>query len=93
MIQKKEQNMFLHLLLLKDFLKEEKGISCRSPKDCFRESFHHKVISINPEWLRMTDRRNAAVHTYNEPLADSLYAELPEFLKLFQELLKKVENY
>lgn len=79
--------------LLKDFLKEERGISCRSPKDCFRQAFHHKIIEINPEWLRMTDQRNAAVHTYNEQLADGLYKELSDFLKLFQGLQKSIENY
>ena len=79
--------------LIKDFLEEEKGVSCRSPKDCFRLAFHNRIIEPNPEWLRMTDRRNSAVHTYSEPLANSLYKDLPNFIQLFQKLLKDIKNY
>ncbi len=79
--------------LLKSFLEEEKAVICRSPKDCFKEAYHHNIMSYKDEWIRMTDRRNVAVHTYNEELAEDIYKKLPDFLKLFQELLNKIENY
>lgn len=79
--------------VLKNFLQEEKSIICRSPKDCFRQAFQQGILNYTEEWLIMTDRRNDAVHTYNEQLADNIYKELPNFLKLFQGLLEKIENY
>jgi nucleotidyltransferase substrate binding protein (TIGR01987 family) len=76
--------------LLKTYLEEEKGVSCQSPKECFREAFRQGLIDYDEFWLKITDLRNQAVHTYGEKFAESLYRELPEILKYFQLLLKKI---
>lgn len=77
--------------LLKTYLEEEKGIFCQSPKDCFREAFRQGLIDYDEFWLKMTDWRNQAVHTYGEKFANSLYQKLPEILKHFQLLETKIK--
>jgi nucleotidyltransferase substrate binding protein (TIGR01987 family) len=76
--------------LIKAFLEKEKGISCRSPKDCFREAFSQGIIEYDKLWLKMTDWRNLAVHTYGEKFANALYRNLPSALKRFKLLRDKL---
>lgn len=77
---------------LKAELENQKGILCSSPNDCFKEAYRQGLISYSNEWIKMTKERNLAVHTYGEKFADSLYRELPKFLKLFKELLVNAEK-
>ena len=77
---------------LKAFLEEGYGVRCASPKTCFREAFSQELIDYDELWLKMTDWRNEAVHTYNEKLADALYKKLPEALKQFQLLEKQLRK-
>ena len=72
--------------LIKSYLEEKKGITCFSPKDCFKEAFPQGLIEYNELWLKMTDWRNITVHTYSEKFADKLYQKFPSLLKLFQKL-------
>ena len=73
--------------LLKARLEDEKGVSCQSPKDCFREAYRNSFIEYDDFWITMTDWRNQAVHTYGEAFAENLYGKLPETLKRFNQLL------
>ncbi len=79
--------------LVKAFLEEEKGIKCFLPKDCFREAYRQGIIDYDNLWIKMTDLRNEAIHTYNEKFADEFYEKLSEMLKLFQSLQEKIERY
>ncbi len=72
---------------LKVRLEEEKGIICRSPKDCFREAYRQGLIDYDEFWLELTDRRNETAHTYDEKIADRVYACLSEAFPRFQRLL------
>ena len=38
--------------------------------------------------LVMTDDRNLTVHTYNEALADAIFARLPDYAQLMDEWLR-----
>ena len=76
---------------LKSYLFQEKGATCLSPKDCFKEGFKRGVVNYDDLWNKICDERNLAVHTYDEKFADALYAELPKFLKLFEELKEKIK--
>ncbi len=78
--------------LVKAVLEEEKGVSCFSPKDCFREAFRQKIIDPDPMWLRIVDLRNFSVHIYDEKFADDLYKRLPKILKMFKVLQKSLEK-
>jgi len=77
---------------IKAFLEEKKGISISSPKECFREAFRQGLIDYDELWLKMTDWRNEAVHSYSEKFVDNLYKKFPKVLKLFsllEETIKK----
>lgn len=78
--------------LIKAALEEEKGIKCMSPKECFREAYRQGILDYDDFWLKMADWRNIAVHTYGEKFADSFYEKLPEALKRFKLLGKRVKE-
>jgi len=75
---------------IKAYLEEKKGISCFSPKECFREAFRQGLIDYDELWLKMTDWRNQAVHSYSEKFANELYKRFPKVLKCFQFLREKI---
>lgn len=62
------------------------GKECSSPRGCLEEAYQEKIIKYDDLWLDLINWRNNAVHTYNEKLADRLYADLPPALKKFKEL-------
>lgn len=76
--------------VIKAFLEEEKGIICASPKDCFRQAYGSGLIEYDEFWLKMTDWRNEAVHTYSEKFADAFYKKLAQTLKCFRLLEKNL---
>lgn len=77
---------------IKAFLEEYKGVTCRSPKACFREAYRQEILDYDEFWLKMADWRNQAVHTYSEKFADILYERLPKTLKSFQLLEKRIKE-
>lgn len=66
------------------------GITCRSPKGCFKEAFKLGIIEDDPLWPIMIEDRNLTVHTYNEATAQELYNRLKNYIPLFDELAKKI---
>lgn len=72
---------------LKAFLEEFHNTTCASPRTCFREGFRLRIIDYDDYWIELTSVRNYTVHTYNEMLAEKIYAELPKTLPVFQNLL------
>lgn len=64
----------------------EEQIMCQSPKSCFQEAMTATLIKDDPQWIRMLEDRNLAVHSYDEKLAKSIYKRLPNYLPLFEEL-------
>ena len=77
----------------KCYLQEVKGMSCGSPKNCFRSAGTAKLISIeNVEtWLAMTDDRNLT-STYIEEIATSIYNKLPAYNALMYEILNEMKR-
>ncbi|MDO9399710.1 MAG: HI0074 family nucleotidyltransferase substrate-binding subunit [bacterium] len=80
---------------IKAFL-ETQPIFCQSPKKCFQEAFRQGLIGYEQEWLNMCDSRNEATHIYNQEMAEDIYSQLPNFLKVFNQLAeslkKEIEN-
>jgi nucleotidyltransferase substrate binding protein (TIGR01987 family) len=72
---------------LKAFLEEEHNVTCTSPRTCFRAAFKQGLIEDDPFWLDLTKLRNYTVHTYNESLAEYVYARLPEATHRFSAAL------
>lgn len=91
-IQRFEFSLDLAWKSVKAFLEDKKGITCNSPKDCFREAYQQKLVKYDDAWIKYVDMRNETVHTYKEEIAERIYAELPAALKHFEELLESLKN-
>lgn len=86
-IQRFEFTIDLSWKMVKALLETRHGISCNSPKDCFREAYRQGLLSYDDAWIKLVDLRNETAHTYNEETAERIYKELPIALKHFTELL------
>lgn len=91
-IQRFEFSLDLAWKSIKAFLEEKKGISCSSPKDCFREAYRQALIEYDDAWIKFVDMRNETVHTYKEEVAEKIYSELPTVLKHLKTLLKALNS-
>ena len=76
------------------YLQEVEGFSVGSPKGSIRAS--RDVGLINDEQttlgLEMIDDRNLTVHTYNEPLAEEIYGQLPSYSDFLAVWLAAMEE-
>jgi nucleotidyltransferase substrate binding protein (TIGR01987 family) len=86
-IQRFEISFELCWKLLKAHLEDEHNVYCTSPRTCFRAAFKNGVIEDDPFWIELTALRNYTVHTYNEQLADHVYARLPDAARRFRVVL------
>lgn len=71
--------------VIQSFLRD-RGLDCRSPRDCFREAFSYGVLAEEEVWVQMLQDRNLSVNTYNEELANQLYSRLPRYLPAFRQI-------
>ena len=69
----------------------DRGLDCRSPRDCFREAFSYGLLAEEGVWVQMVHDRNLSVHTYNEELANQMYARLLGYLPAFRQLLGELQ--
>ena len=91
-IQRFEFTLDLCWKMLKTYLEENKGIVCRSPKDCFRQAYQLELIEYDDYWIKLVDLRNLTSHTYKEDLAKEVFAELEKASDHFKSLLQKIET-
>lgn len=71
--------------------KKVMGTMTTAPKQVVREMAQNALIQDVELWLKAIDQRNLSVHTYNEELAEKVYAFIQEFFVNFVKLLKKLE--
>jgi nucleotidyltransferase substrate binding protein (TIGR01987 family) len=71
---------------------ERGGKEIKSPREALREGFHEGLIGDDPLWIKTLSLRNEATHTYAEPLAEELYGVLPDVLRLYKDLLKRLKS-
>ncbi len=66
---------------------ETKGITPEfgSPKDILRIAYKQKLISDEHTLLSMLKDRNLSSHTYNEELADEIYARIQTYVPLLSD--------
>ncbi|PZC46652.1 MAG: Nucleotidyltransferase substrate binding protein like [Chloroflexi bacterium] len=76
--------------VIQSFLRD-RGLDCRSPRDCFREAFSYGLITNEEVWLQMISDRNLSVHTYNEALADQMHSRLAQYLPALSHLLEQLQ--
>lgn len=74
---------------LKAYL-EDQGVSCASPRACFREAFRQQLIGDEAIWIEMIERRNETVHTYNLATAEKIFDILPTVLTSLQGLSSRL---
>ncbi|MBC8277013.1 MAG: nucleotidyltransferase substrate binding protein [FCB group bacterium] len=79
---------------LKEYLKEQHGIVCNSPKGCFREAFSMGLLTDEQTevFLKMTDDRNLTSHTYHEELAEAIYGRVKGYAELMAVLVERAHN-
>ena len=66
------------------------GSSTTAPKEVIREMAQNNLINDVTIWLQAIDERNISSHTYNEDLANKVYAFSKVFLPLAQDLVGKL---
>jgi len=77
---------------LKEYLKEQEGLICNSPKACFRELFSLGLLN-EPETIKlmeMTDDRNMTSHTYKEEVSQIIYSKLSEYFTAIRVLMDRI---
>ena len=91
-IKRFELSFELSWAVIQSFLRD-RGLVCRSPRDCFREAFSYGLLIEEDVWVQILQDRNLSVHTYNEELANQLYARLPRYLPALQGLLGRLLSF
>jgi nucleotidyltransferase substrate binding protein (TIGR01987 family) len=79
---------------LKIYLETQEGITCVSPKACFREAKNIGILSDEEceLTLNMVDDRNLTTHTYHAELAERIYAHLKEYAAIMKKILDYVRK-
>ncbi len=74
------------------YLQDVEGISVGSPKGCLRTSREVGLLTDEQTTLglEMVDDRNRTVHTYNEAVADEIYAGLAAYARLLDTWLSAI---
>lgn len=76
------------------YLRSHEGIEHASPKSVIRSCFQVKLLDesqTNLALTMMTDR-NLTVHTYNEDLANQIYAKIPQYKSLLALLIENISK-
>ena len=77
-IQRFEYTFELSWKMMKRVL-EFRGRRATSPREVFRIAAQEELIADPTVWFDFLEKRNLTVHTYNEEIAESVYAVLPAF--------------
>ncbi len=74
------------------YLQDVEGISVGSPKGCLLTSREVGLLTDEQTTLglEMVDDRNRTVHTYNEAVADEIYAGLAAYARLLDTWLSAI---
>jgi nucleotidyltransferase substrate binding protein (TIGR01987 family) len=71
--------------------KKAMGTSTTAPKQVIREMAQNGLIENVDFWLKSIDQRNLSSHTYNQKLAEEVYAFAKSFLNPAKQLLTKLQ--
>lgn len=86
-IQRFEYCFDLSWKTLKRFLEKRGLMNLNSPRSVFAAAFAENIIDDEVAWSNILLKRNASVHTYNQALAENLFALLPEYYEAMQKLI------
>ncbi len=68
------------------------GITCKSPRACFKEAYVQGLLKEEEVWLEMIEFRNLSPHIYNEQEIEELLNYVSAFSKAFNRLKAKLEE-
>ena len=76
------------------YLLLREGVDLGSPKACIRAARDVELLSDaeTERALAMADDRNLTVHTYNEALADAIFARLPQHAEALEVWFKAMSQ-
>jgi nucleotidyltransferase substrate binding protein (TIGR01987 family) len=76
------------------YLRQSQTVQATSPKAVFRAAGPAGLLSEQQveQAFEMANDRNLTVHTYNEGLANEIYARLPAHVDLLEHLLEGMES-
>lgn len=73
---------------------EQDDIFAKTPRETLQEALQAGLIEDGNAWSDLQKMRNLTSHTYNEPLADDVYAFVIEHgVKLFGQLADKASSW
>lgn len=80
--------------LLQAYLVAQEGLTCYSPKRCFREALRVGLLSEEEteSALAMADDRNLTSHTYIEAVAQAIYGRLSSHRALMRALWSRLSQ-
>jgi len=75
-------------------LREHFGLELASPKTVIRASFENGLLTEDETRaaLAMVDHRNLTAHTYNEALAEEIFAAIPGYRRLLRTWIERIAS-
>ncbi|MFM2213510.1 MAG: hypothetical protein RL427_773 [Bacteroidota bacterium] len=78
---------------MKDYAEYEGNPNISGSRDASRETFKLQLVSNGEIWMDMIGSRNKTSNTYNEEIANEIYAKiLKEYFPAFLEFKKIMEE-
>lgn len=91
-IQRFEFTFELLWKTIKVFL-EDKGILCKSPKDCLQQAFKYGLISDEELFLKMLNDRNKTSHLYDQSASEDIFKNIKsDYSEAISDLLNKIKS-
>lgn len=70
---------------------EDKGLVCRSPRECFKQAVTYGLIEDENAVMEMIDDRNLLVHTYSLEDSRFVFEKIKQsYLKVFKDFYLKI---
>ncbi len=69
---------------------QREGLSCESPRECWRVAFRLGLIEDDKRWMTMVEDRNRTSHTYDEEGAKTIYEALHDYALLLRAVLDRL---
>lgn len=75
---------------IKNYL-EDKGIICRSPRECFKQAVIYGLIEDEGKVMEMIESRNLLVHTYIAEESREIFDKIKQdYLGIFKSFYEKI---
>lgn len=90
-IQRFEFTFEMSWKTIKRFL-DFKGLSAKTPRDCFKSALKLGWIKDDDLWVMMIEDRNKTSHTYNRKIANEVHSHLKNYVIAFDFLIAELKK-